>query len=85
MISKFCLQKVACDGLVMLVAWMMLGLRKMILFNELEYGLRSVGRPKLRFKDNCKQILKQIGLLDWNVVALDRSLWRSKIQSVFKS
>ena len=53
---------------------------KMVLFGELEYGSRPVGRPKLRFKDNCKQLLKRIDLLDWNVVALDRPLWRSKIQ-----
>ena len=50
---------------------------KLILFGELEYVSRSVGRPKLRFKDNCKQLLKRIDLLDWNVVAENRSLlWR---------
>ena len=58
---------------------------KMILFGELEHGLRSVGRPKLRFKDNCKQLLKRIDLLDWNVVAKNRSLWRSKIKAVCES
>ena len=58
---------------------------KMILFRELEHGLRSVGRPKLRFKDNCKQLLKRINLLDWNVVAKNRSLWRSKIKAVCES
>ena len=58
---------------------------KMILFGELEHGLRSVGRPKLRFKDNCKQLLKRTDLLDWNVVAKNRSLWRSKIKAVCES
>ena len=58
---------------------------KMILFGELEHGLRSIGRPKLRYKDNCKQLLKRIDLLDWTDVAMDRPLWRSKIQAVCKS
>ena len=57
----------------------------MILFGELEHGSRSVGRPKLRYKDNCKQLLKRIYLLDWNVVAKDRPLWRSKIRAVCES
>ena len=58
---------------------------KMILFGELEHGSRSIGRPKLRYKDNCKQLLKRIDLLDWTDVAMDRPLWRSKIQAVCKS
>ena len=58
---------------------------KMILFGELEHGSRSIGRQKLRYKDNCKQLLKRIDLLDWTDVAMDRPLWRSKIQAVCKS
>ena len=36
---------------------------KIILFGELEHDSRSVRRPKLRYKDNCKQLLKRIDLL----------------------
>ena len=56
---------------------------KKVLFGELADGYRTVGRPKLRFKDNCKQLLKLADLVDdWHVIAMDRSLWRSKIQLI---
>ena len=55
---------------------------KITLFGERADGSRAVGRPMLRYKDNCKQLLKFDGIVEWNIIAMDRSLWRSKIQSI---
>ena len=40
---------------------------KRLLYGELADGSRPIGRPKLRFKDNCKSILKTGNILhNWN-------------------
>ena len=47
--------------------------------DELESGLRPIGRPKLRFKDVCKRDMLATGLPtdNWELHAADRSDWRS--------
>ena len=51
---------------------------KDLLYGELDHGLRPVGRPKLRFKDTCKQDIIEIGLdvENWETLAADRGRWR---------
>ena len=52
---------------------------KRLLYGELADGSRPIGRPKLRFKDNCKSILKTGNILhNWN----DTVKWRSTIKTV---
>jgi len=56
---------------------------KSFLYGELENGTRSVGRPKLRYKDTCKSVLKLGGILDrWQNLVDDRNLWRGTIGNV---
>jgi len=42
------------------------------LYGELTEGSRTVSRPKLRFKDNCKRILKTNDVLGWSDCTKDR-------------
>ena len=45
---------------------------KRLLYGELADGSRPIGRPKLRFKDNCKSILKTGNILhNWNDTVKD--------------
>lgn len=56
---------------------------KKLFYGERTDGSRPVGRPKLRFKDNLKSLLKIGNLLDvWQEEALDRVRWRSRIMHV---
>lgn len=56
---------------------------KRLLYGELADGSRPIGRPKLRFKDNCKSILKTGNILrNWNDTVKDRVKWRSMIKTV---
>ena len=52
---------------------------KDLLYGELEFGSRPVGRPKLRFMDVCKRDMLGTGLLtdNWETHAADRGDWRS--------
>ena len=45
------------------------------------HGSRPIGRPKLRFKDNCKSISGNI-LHNWYDTVKDRVKWRSMIKTV---
>ena len=56
---------------------------KQVLYGELSEGSRTRGRPKLRFKDQCKTTLKELTIdeKEWEVVARDRSEWRYVVQS----
>ena len=58
-------------------------LPKRLLYGELSTGKRSLGRPKLRFKDNLKASLKQCGIshTTWEKTAEDRSSWRATVKS----
>ena len=57
--------------------------RKRLLCGELADGCRPIGRPKFRFKDNCKSILKTGNILhNWNDTVKDRVEWRSMIKTV---
>ena len=56
---------------------------KMLLYGERTDGSRPIGRPKLRFKDNIKSLLKIEDLLEtWQEIVLDRNRWRSCIVNV---
>ena len=51
---------------------------KELLYCELAHGSRKVGRPKLRFKDTCKNALKCADVLDrWQSIVHNRAGWRS--------
>ena len=56
---------------------------KTLLYGELDKGSRSVGRPKLRYKDICKSVLKLGRMLDnsQDLVCV-RSEWRSAIVGI---
>lgn len=49
---------------------------KQLLYCELAHGSRSIGRPKLRFKDTCKSALKCDHVLDqWLSTMNNRAEW----------
>ena len=49
---------------------------KQLLYCELAHGSRSIGRPKLRFKDTCKSALKCDHVLDqWLSTVNNRAKW----------
>ena len=53
------------------------------MYGELDKGTRPVGRPKLRYKDTCKNILKWGRILDqWQDLVVNRPLWRRTIGNV---
>ena len=53
---------------------------KMLLYGELAEGTRPVGRPKLRYKDTCKNALKCGGILDvWQDSVNNRLEWRNSV------
>ena len=50
---------------------------KQIFYGELVMGNRPIGRPRLRYKDIIKALLKTGGILpSWNESVLDRPAWR---------
>lgn len=56
---------------------------KALMYGELDKGTRPVGRPKLRYKDTCKSVLKSGRILDrWQDLVVDRPLWRRTIGNV---
>ena len=52
---------------------------KALLFGQLEKGKRSVGRPRLRYKDTDKYNLKERGICPdvWEKTAQVRTRWRA--------
>ena len=57
-----------------------------IMYGELASGQRSLGRPKLRYKDVCKQDLKlaNIDLKFWEGLARDRDSWHATVKCFVK-
>ena len=56
---------------------------KELLFGELDNGTRSLGGPKLRYKDTCKSILRDGQILDdWQQVVYDRT--KSELTNINK-
>ena len=47
-------------------------------------GKRPIGRPKLRFEDNIKMDLRDVGCgdMDWIDLAQDRDRWRVFVNPV---
>jgi len=47
-------------------------------------GKRPVGRPRLRWEDNIKMDLEEVGCggMDWIKVAQDRNRWRALVSAV---
>ena len=62
-------------------------LPKQLFYGEIQYGKRSHGGQKKRFKDSLKFSLKafSIDCASWELLALDRALWRSSISNGSKS
>ena len=54
-------------------------LPKQLLYGQLHDSQRSVGRPKLRYKDKLKDNLKKcyIDVNTWEDLAKDRKFWRA--------
>jgi hypothetical protein len=49
--------------------------RALKIFNTIPDGVRSVGRPKMRWKDGVDQDMKILEVKNWKKVALDRDEW----------
>jgi hypothetical protein len=47
-------------------------------------GKRPLGRPRLRWEDNIKMDLQEVGrgVMDWIEVAQDRDRWRALVKAV---
>ena len=47
-------------------------------------GKRSLGRPRLRWEDNVKMDLQEVGCgcMDWIELAQDRGRWRALVSTV---
>jgi hypothetical protein len=47
-------------------------------------GKRPLGRPRRRWVDNIKTVLREIGWdgMDWIVLAQDREQWRALVNTV---
>jgi hypothetical protein len=47
-------------------------------------GKRPLGRPRLRWEDNVKMDLQEVGLggIDWIDLAYDRGRWRAVVSAV---
>ena len=45
------------------------------IFNTKPDGVRSVGRPKLRWEDGVNQDKRILGVKNWKKVALNRDKW----------
>jgi hypothetical protein len=45
------------------------------IFNTKPDGVRSVGRPKLRWEDGVDQDIRILGVKNWKKVSLDRDEW----------
>ena len=59
---------------------------KQLTYGELVRGSRLVGRPKLRFKDTCKNALKCADVLNgWQSSVNCRQEWWSLIETVCRS
>ena len=58
-------------------------LPRMMLYSELAKGVRQTGRPLLRFKDVCKNDLREagIGKDHWQQCSLDRDNWRHLVST----
>ena len=60
---------------------------KQILYRELSEGTRDVGRPKLRFKDQCKTSMMEfsIDVESWDAITQDPAGWRAAVFTGAKS
>jgi len=47
-------------------------------------GKRPLGRPRLRWEDNIKMDLQEVGCggMDWIQLAQDRYRWRARVNAV---
>ena len=54
---------------------------KAILYSETRDGSRKLGRPLLRYSDNCKHNMKllDVNVDTWEECVLQRSLWKEKL------
>jgi hypothetical protein len=49
-------------------------------------GKRPLGRPRIRWEDNIKMYLHEVGCgdMDWIELAQDRDMWRALVNAVMK-
>jgi len=49
-------------------------------------GKRPLGRPRLRWEDNIKMDIQEVGCayMDWSELAQDRYRWRALVSAVMK-
>jgi hypothetical protein len=49
-------------------------------------GKRPLGRPRLRWEDNIKMVLQEVGCgcMDWIELAQNRGRWRALVNAVTK-
>ena len=46
-------------------------------------GMRRLGRPRRRWEDNIKMVLREVGWgMDWIELAQDRNRWREVVNAV---
>jgi hypothetical protein len=50
-------------------------MEKLKIFNTKQCGVRSVGRPKLRWEDGVDQDIRMLGVKNWKKFALNRDEW----------
>jgi hypothetical protein len=50
------------------------------IFNTKPDGVRSVGRPKVRWEDGVDQDIRILGVKNWKKVALNRDEWATLLK-----
>jgi len=53
------------------------------IFNTKPDGVRSAGRPKLRWEDGVDQDMRILGVKNWKKVALDRDEWARRLKKAW--
>jgi len=51
------------------------------ILNTIPDGVRSVGRPKLRWEDGVGQDIRILGVKNWKKVARDRDEWAKLVKN----
>jgi hypothetical protein len=52
------------------------------IFNTKMDGVRSAGRPRLRWEDGADQDIRILGVKNWKKIAIDRDKWAKLLKKV---